>query len=101
MHSTQRGAAVKGKDGRNRMESGLSAREKAMVEELHEIFRLIHMDYWNIEKYPQGVRGGLLELDKRQTVVGEIIVEYTLVDEALTDEICRYFFGVEKNSIEL
>jgi len=85
----------------NRMESGLTPKQKVMVKELDGIYAVIHMDYWNIEEYPKEMRTGMLELQKRQAIVGAIIMQYTLIDEAVSDEICKYFFGTEESSIQL
>lgn len=83
------------------MGTALTPKQKEMVKELDGIYRLIHMDYWNIEEYPKEMRSGVLELQKRQAIVGEIVMEYTLVDEGLNDGICKYFFGSRESSIKL
>jgi len=83
------------------MGSGLAPKQKGMIKELDDICTEIHMDYWNIEKYPKEIRTGMLELQKRQAIVGDIITQYTLIDEAVSNEICKYFFGSSKSSIQL
>jgi hypothetical protein len=85
----------------NRMGSGLTPKQKRMVKQLDDICTEIHMDYWNIEKYPEEMRTGMLELQKRQAIVGDIVTQYTIIDEALGDGICRYFFGASESSIQL
>jgi len=97
---THRVSDVEKREG-NRMESGLTPKQKVMVKELDGIYAVIHMDYWNIEEYPKEMRTGMLELQKRQAIVGAIIMQYTLIDEAVSDEICKYFFGTEESSIQL
>jgi len=83
------------------MESSLTPKQKGLVRELNDICAETRMDYWNIAKYPKGTRTGMLELQKRQAIVGEIITQYTLIDEGLNEEICKYFFSSSKSSIQL
>jgi hypothetical protein len=97
---TQRRSDVKQK-GENKMGSDLTQKEKGMVKELDDIYTVIAMDYWNIEKYPKEIRTSVLELQRRQAIVGEIVTQYTLIDEGMSEEICKYFFGSSESSIQL
>ncbi len=83
------------------MGSGLTPKQKRIIKELDDIYSLTAMDYWNIEEYPKEGRTAILELQKRQAVTGAIIMQYTLIDEMMNYEICRYFFGSNKTSIQL
>jgi hypothetical protein len=83
------------------MGSGLTSKQKRIIKELDDIYSLIGMDYWDIDKYPKEGRTAILELQKRQAIIGEIIMQYTLIDEMVNCEICTYFFSSSKSSIQL
>ncbi len=52
----------------------------------------MQMDHWNITHYPTEGRTAILELMKRQLVVGDIVAKYTLIDELLSVVISHYYF---------
>lgn len=83
------------------MGNGLTPKQKRIIKELDDIYTLLGMDYWNINKYPKAERTAALESQKDQTIRGQIVMEYTVVNELLNTEICKYFFGSNKNLIPL
>jgi len=87
------------KENRNRGRGRLNAEEERAVEELDEIYHLLSMDYWKIEEWPERLRASALRLAKRRAVMGQIIVQYTMIDELLNREICRYFFGPDEGML--
>jgi len=58
------------------------------------------MDFWNIGRRSKESRTVVLELQKRQIVTGQIVVQYTLVDELMNWGICDYFFVYGKDSVQ-
>jgi hypothetical protein len=85
----------------NKMANRLTPKQKRLVEELYDISSVIGMDYWDIARYSKESRTAVLEMQKRQAITGKIIIQYTLVDEMMSWEICRYFFGSGKDSMQL
>ena len=84
------------------MGNGLTRKQKKIIKEMDDIYSLLRMDYWNIEEYePREDRTTVLELQKEATIRGYIIMQYTLIDEMLSCEICKYFFGSSKSSTQL
>lgn len=77
------------KEKRSRGRGRLTAEEERAVEELDEIYNLVDMDYWRIEEWPERLRDSTLRLVKRRAVIGQIIAQYTMIDEMLNREICR------------
>lgn len=82
------------------MESGLTAKQKRVMKELDDIFSVIGMDYWRIEEYRKESRSGILDMQKRKAITGQIIMTHSFVDELLDAEVCEYFFGSGKSSID-
>jgi len=85
------------------MGNGLTPKQKRIIKELDYIYSMLRMDYWNIKEYkfPKEEKTPILEFQKNQTIRGEIVVQYTFIDEMLGCEICKYFFGSSKSSIQL
>lgn len=84
------------------MGKGLTPAQKKLTAELDAIYTLLAMDYWNIEEYePREDRTTVLKLQKEATIRGYIIMQYTFIDEMLSCEICKYFFGSSKSSTQL
>jgi hypothetical protein len=73
----------------------LTHTQKHLVEELDSIMSAANLDYWNIldrdPKYDQN-RTIVLEAIMREIVRGEVISQYTLIDEHLGSNICNYVF---------
>ena len=90
----------RGLEGGNEMASGLTAKQKRLKKELDDIFFELGMDYWRIEEYAEESRSGVLDMQKRKAITGQIVMTHSFVDELLDAEICEYFFGSGKTSIE-
>ena len=60
--------------------------------EVDQIAMAIGVDHWNIEDLEDEARIPVLEVMKNQLIRGEIVMQYTLIDEHLTIAICDYFF---------
>jgi len=83
------------------MGNGLTPKQKGLIKELDAIYSVLQMKYWNIEEYePREDRTIILGIQKEATIRGYIIVQYTFIDELLSREICKYFFGSSKSSIQ-
>jgi len=83
------------------MSGRLTKKQKALIAELHEISALLHLDFYTADQYPSEGRTALLELAKRQIVLGEVVRVFTMVDELLNIAMCHYFFGKQKSFIKL
>jgi len=83
----------------NRMASGLTPKQKRLIKELDNISSLIGMDYWEIGKYSKESRTGILEFQKRQAITGQIIIQYTFINELVNWAVCIYFFRLGKRPI--
>jgi hypothetical protein len=78
--------------------SGLTRTQKRLVAELDEITAAAGLDYWNIADGHVDIayRTTVLQVIVREIVRGEIISQYTLVDERLGSRICSYMFDNRK-----
>jgi len=83
------------------LRDGLTKKQKALVKELEEMHALVRTDFWNVEQYERESWTTRLELMKRHIVIGEIVIQYTLIDEHLNVRLCRYFFGRTKSFLQL
>ena len=90
----------RGLEGGSEMASGLTAKQKRLVRELDDISIEIGLDYWRIEEYPKEMRTGLLDMQKRKAITGQVILVHSFVDELVDAEICEYLFGSGKTSVE-
>ena len=81
----------------------LTPKQKAKVEELEEIARLTHVDFWNFQSYDDDndVRNIVLGLAKDRLVRSDIVYSYVLIDELLCKLIARHFFDPSKSSMQL
>jgi hypothetical protein len=73
------------------MANSLTAKQRRLMKELDEISGIVRVDYWNIRKRERESRTPVLEVMKRELIRGEIIGQYTLIDDLLSTELCRYF----------
>lgn len=73
------------------MADRLTLKQKALLAESEQISEIVRVDYWNIRQWPCESRTAVLEVMKRELVRGEIIGQYTLIDDFLATELCRYF----------
>jgi hypothetical protein len=73
----------------------LTRAQKRLVEDLDKIMSAAGLDYWNIldrdPKYDQH-RTLVLQGMMREIVRGEVVSQYTLIDEHLGTKICHYMF---------
>jgi hypothetical protein len=52
--------------------------------ELHEIFETFGLDYWSVETRDKEARTPTLEVIKREVIRGEVVSQYTVIDDLLT-----------------
>jgi hypothetical protein len=81
----------------------LTPTQKAKIKILEQISTIVGVDFWNVGKsdHSNDVRNVLLELAKDRLVRSGILSDYVLMDELLSELICRYFFDPTKTSIQL
>ena len=70
----------------------LTKKQKRLQKEIDEIASVVGMDHWNISQYEAAARTPVLKSILNNLIRGEIITEYTLVDELLTAIINNYYF---------
>ncbi len=77
----------------------LTRTQKRLVEDLDKIMSVAGLDYWNIldrdPAYDQH-RTVVLQAIMREIVRGEVVSQYTLIDEQLGSTICNYMFDNKK-----
>lgn len=73
------------------MADRLTPKQKALLAEVEEISEIVRVDYWNIHRRPREWRTSVLQVTKRELMRGELIGQYTLIDDILATELCRYF----------
>lgn len=73
------------------MADSLTAKQRRLTRELVEISKLVRVDYWNILQRERAARTPVLEVMKRELIRGEVVGQYTLIDDLLSTELCRYF----------
>jgi hypothetical protein len=71
----------------------LTKTQRRLLHELEEISDIAAVDYQNIRDYERETRTAMLGVMRSQMVRGFVIMRYTLIDELLGSEICRYLFG--------
>jgi len=71
----------------------LTRKQRSLVRELDEIAALLHLNYREIREYDRDSRSTRLELIKRHFIRGDIVIQYTLMDEFLSAMLCHHFFG--------
>lgn len=74
------------------MADTLTRKQRQLLKELDEIFEELGLDYWDILDREKEARTPVLEVIKREIVRGEIISQYTVIDDLLATELCRHFF---------
>ncbi len=79
----------------------LTSYQRKLVEELSETADLLGLDFQNIKEYEREARTPHLERIKRHLIIGEVVRQYTLVDEFLNMRVCDYFFGRKRSYIRL
>jgi hypothetical protein len=73
------------------MSDSLTKKQRALRKELDAIAEIVKLDYWNILDWEREARTPVLEVMKREMVRGEVVGQYTLIDDLLSTELCRYF----------
>jgi hypothetical protein len=73
------------------MADSLTAKQRRLTRELEEISKVVRVDYWNILQRERAARTPVLEVMKRELILGEVVGQYTLIDDLLSTELCRYF----------
>jgi hypothetical protein len=69
----------------------LTQKQRKLIRELEEIASVVRIDYWNIRDREKEARTSVLEVTKRELIRGEVIGQYTLIDDLLSTEVCLYF----------
>jgi hypothetical protein len=69
----------------------LTQRQRKLMDELETITSIVRVDYWNIRDRKKDVRTPVLEVMKRELIRGEVIGQYTLIDDLLSTGVCLYF----------
>lgn len=80
-------------------ERHLTRTQKRLVSDLDKIMSAAGLDYWNIlDRDPEydRYRTVVLQAIRREIVRGEVVSQYTLIDEQLGSKICRYMFDNKK-----
>ena len=70
----------------------LTRKQRQLQKELDAIFETLGLDYWDIVDREKEARTPVLEVIKREIVRGEIVSEYTVIDDLLATKLCNYFF---------
>jgi hypothetical protein len=70
----------------------LTSHQQRLFKEVEEIFGLVGMDVWKIEEYEPDKRLTRLNIIMGKLIRGDVVVQYTLIDEFLTCIICNYYF---------
>jgi DNA-binding transcriptional ArsR family regulator len=83
------------------MPSPLTKKQRALVDEIDQIFSRLELDYFRILAYEGKARTVRLELARRYAIRGEVITQHTLIDERLSSVLCDYFFGRRRSYITL
>lgn len=79
----------------------LTLKQPRVLRELEQIASLLRLDYAQIKEYEPEERTTRLEVMKRHLIIGEVVMQYTLIDEYLSTRLCDYFFGRGQNYIKL
>src|SRR5271157_1148520 len=69
----------------------LTTKQRRLMKELDMVFSGLELDFWNAERWPPKWKTARLEVALRWLVRGEVVHQYTLVDELLACRICWYF----------
>ena len=80
------------------MANSLNATQRRLKRELDEIAEIVGVDYWNIRDYEPESWTPRLHVMKRQLVRGEVVTQYTLIDDLLSTELCKYSFRERASS---
>ena len=78
------------------MRLSLTKKQRQLRKDLDAIAQTIGMDYWNILDRESEARTPVLEVMKREMIRGEVVSQYTLIDDLLATKLCEYFFPGQK-----
>jgi len=81
--------------------AALTKKQRDLLRELEGICAEFNFDYQNISVYDPEARTAYLEAARDKIVRGQVIIWYTLVDEFLSCEMCRYYFGRKRSFPQL
>jgi hypothetical protein len=79
----------------------LTPKQRDLLRELEEVASSLRLDYQRIKEYEKDSRTPHLERMKRHLIIGEVVMQYTLIDEYLNVHLCHYFFGRRRSFIRL
>ena len=79
----------------------LTDKQRRLVRELDEIASLLRLNYREIRTYEKESWTPRLKRVRDHFIRGEVILEYTLVDEFLNNILCHHFFGRKISFIRL
>jgi hypothetical protein len=80
----------------------LTQKQKKLIKELDLISTLLGLNYKDIQKLEDvDTRTPYLESVENQIIRSEVIMDYTFLDECMSQIICDYFFGSKKGNIRL
>lgn len=79
----------------------LTRKQKLLLDEVEKVSGLLGLNWRSIRDYERAVRTVHLERIKHHLIIGEVVIQYTLIDEHLNVELCHHFFGRKKNFIKL
>ena len=83
------------------MQKQLTRKQATLLRELNDLAEVLGMDYQSIQEYEPEARTAKLQVMKRDMIRGQIIVWYTLIDEALNINICHIYFGKNRKFNQL
>jgi len=66
------------------MADRLTQKQQRLGNDLGEIARIVRVDYWNILERERAARTPVLEVMKRELIRGEVVGQYTLIDDLLS-----------------
>jgi hypothetical protein len=77
----------------DKLTTRLTLKQRRLIRELDEIAVLLRVNYREIQGYEREWRTTRLELIRNHFIRGEIVLEYTFIDEFLNNILCLHFFG--------
>jgi hypothetical protein len=75
----------------NTREARLTQKQRKLIGELEKVASIVRIDYWNIRDREKEARTPVLDVMMRELIRGEVIGQYTLIDDLLSTEVCLYF----------
>jgi len=75
----------------------LTKKQKALLAEVESVSDLLGLDWRKVKDVEREARTTHLERIKRHLIIGEVVMQYTLIDEYLNEQLCHYIFGRKKS----